>query len=82
MNDNDILENYVREWHETDVAVAIENLISRVKDLETIEQIHREDNGKLREEIKDFAEIDLTQTYLSGIYAELDRWKNKIKEKI
>ena len=30
----EILENYIREWHDTDVAQALENLITRYKELE------------------------------------------------
>ena len=29
-----ILENYIREWNDTDVAQALQNLIARYKELE------------------------------------------------
>jgi len=88
MNDIDILEELIKgakeynQYEDNKYYKSIENLISRVKELESIEQIHREDNGKLQEKVTEYEEIDLTQIYLSGIYAERDRWENRIKEKI
>lgn len=40
-----------------DFGVAIENLIQRVKDLEQIEQEHKEENGRLMDKIKELEGI-------------------------
>jgi hypothetical protein len=53
----------------------IENLIQRNKDLEQIEQEHKEENGRLRNKIKELEEIDLTTVYMDGYY---DGMKAKI----
>ena len=67
MNDIEILENLEKyisfankqenfshdtdyKWHK-ELASMIENLIQRNKNLEQIEQEHKEENGRLREEI-------------------------------
>ena len=39
--------------------IAIENLIQRNKDLEQIEKEHKEENGRLRDKIKELEEIDI-----------------------
>lgn len=62
--------------------IAIENLIQRNKDLEQIEKEHKEENGRLRDKIKELEEIDLTTVYMDGIYDERDKWIINIKEKI
>ena len=49
--------------------------------LEEIEQIHRQENGELREQVKELEE-DLTSVYLKGIYDERDKWIALVKEKI
>ena len=67
MNDIEILEE-LKEFllsitHEPQYNInqytsAIENLIQRNKDLEQIEQEHKEENGRLREELSQYKRID------------------------
>ena len=60
----------------------INTLEERNKDLEEIEKEHKEENGRLRDKIKELEEIDLTIVYMDGIYDERDKWKIKVKKKI
>lgn len=59
MNDIEILEEFLEDYIHDGLAIqyrvmeAIENLIQRNKDLEQIEQEHKEENGRLRDRIKE-----------------------------
>ena len=59
-----------------------EELYERIAELEEIEKEHKEENGRLRDKIKELEEIDLTTVYMDGIYDERDKWKIKVKKKI
>ena len=61
---------------------ALENLLTKYKNLVEIEAEHQRINGELREKVKKLEETDLTSVYLKGVYDGQDKWKNKIKEKI
>ena len=61
-------------------AKAIETLINEYNNLKQIEESHRIENGKLREENKILEDGDMTQMYVNGYYDGEDKWKNKIKE--
>lgn len=58
MNDIEILEEFLEDYIHDGLAIqyrvmeAIENLIQRNKDLEQIEKEHKEENGRLREELE------------------------------
>lgn len=80
MNDIEILEE-LKEFllsitHEPQYNInqytsAIENLIQRNKDLEQIEQEHKEENGRLREKVKKYETMIINhkkQLSKSGIY--------------
>ena len=60
MNDIEILENYLKYIKQfdnnSDFIPALENLIQRNKDLEQIEKEHKEENGRLRDKIKELEE--------------------------
>ena len=68
MNDIEILEEFIEQYNASYpeekecVAIypnqieAIENLIQRNKDLEQIEKEHKEENGRLRDKIKELEE--------------------------
>ena len=71
-----ILENYIREWNDTDVAQALQNLIARYKELE--------DKNKTLETL---LQGNLYQMYLyyrelAGRYQANSISKDKVKEKI
>lgn len=61
MNDIEILENYLKYIKQfdnnSDFIPALENLIQRNKDLEEIEKEHKEENGRLREELENIEYI-------------------------
>lgn len=89
MNDIDILEKmlkYPTPSLSGEERKAIKNTIARIKDLESIEQIHREDNGKLREEVKELKEenknlnISLLQLIISQIPDTTEEYKKYKKE--
>ncbi len=63
------------------IAEIIEHLIRAYKELKEIEQIHRQENGELREQVKELEE-DHTSVYLKGVYDERDKWIALVKEKI
>lgn len=73
MNDIEILEDIISEYKATAIEwkfgnvpvhlderdiEAIKNLIQRNKDLEQIEQEHKKENGRLREELSQYKRID------------------------
>lgn len=64
MNDIEILEELRHELglyangEKVRQGQAIENLIQRNKDLEQIEKEHKEENGRLREELSQYKRID------------------------
>lgn len=71
-----ILENYIREWNDTDVEQALQNLIARYKELE--------DKNKTLETL---LQGNLYQMYLyykelAGRYQANSISKDKVKEKI
>lgn len=71
-----ILENYIREWNDTDVAQTLQNLIARYKELE--------DKNKTLETL---LQGNLYQMYLyykelAGRYQANSISKDKVKEKI
>lgn len=78
-----VLEEAIKNTQYEDIGSreiqAIENLIKRVKDLEEIEQVHKEQNGELQKQLSE-NEADLTSVYLKGVYDERDKWKSKVKE--
>lgn len=57
---------------------ALVGLVKMYKDLKEIEEAHRKENGKLKEEMKNL-EDDLTSVYLDGIYDERAKWIKKEK---
>lgn len=63
----------------SDFGKAIENLLKRNKDLEQIEQEHKEENGRLREEVKKLKKIDLSN---SKIIANMSERHFQDREKI
>lgn len=65
----------------SDFGIAIENLIKRNKDLEQIEKEHKEENGRLRDKIKELEGIYNTAYNIGKSYINI-KWKSKIKEKI
>ena len=74
--DIEILENYIREWNDTDVEQALQNLIARYKELE--------DKNKTLETL---LQGNLYQMYLyykelAGRYQANSISKDKVKEKI
>ena len=94
MNDIEILEDIISEYKATAIEwkfgnvpvhlderdiEAIENLIQRNKDLEQIEQEHKEENGRLREEVKKLKKIDLSN---SKIIANMSERHFQDREKI
>lgn len=60
---------------------AIETIINEYNNLKQIEEAHRIENGKLREENKILEDGDMTQMYVNGYYDGEDKWKGKIREK-
>ena len=60
---------------------SLEYFIKEYKELKEIEQIHRQENGELRKQIKELEE-DITSVYLKGIYDERDKRIALVKEKI
>lgn len=64
MNDIEILEEFLEDYIHNGLAIqyrvmeSIENLIQRNKDLEEIEKEHKEENGRLREELSQYKRID------------------------
>lgn len=57
------------------VEMYVENLISRNKELEEIEKAHQEENGELRERVKELEE-DLHELYISNEHKK-QNWVNK-----
>ena len=57
----------------------IENLIQRNKDLEQIEKEHKEENGRLRDRVKELESINAMQEYRIN---EMDIPRSKLKEKL
>lgn len=57
---------------------ALVGLVKMYKDLKEIEEAHRKENGRLKEEMKNL-EDDLTSVYLDGIYDERAKWIKKEK---
>ena len=55
---------------------ALLGIVKLYKDLKEIEESHRKENGKLKEEMKNL-EDDLTSVYLDGIYDERAKWIKK-----
>lgn len=62
-------------------AKAIETIINEYNNLKQIEETHRIENGKLREENKILEDGDMTQMYVNGYYDGENKWKGKIREK-
>lgn len=85
MNDIEILEELRHELglyangEKVRQGQAIENLIQRNKDLEQIEKEHKEENGRLREEVKKLKKIDLSN---SKIIANMSERHFQDREKI
>lgn len=93
MNDIEFLENMVKEYkmfgdldnpeyEDTDkIYKAIENLIQRNKDLEQIEKEHKEENGRLRDKIKELEKVILldSKPIILGMIP-ISRIKEKIEE--
>lgn len=59
----------------------ISKILIRYKEQKEIEQIHRQENGELREQVKELEE-DLTSVYLKGVYDERDKWIALVEEEI
>ena len=97
MNDIEILEEFIKCFEaeatqikyrrnisitvgEDDIE-AIENLIQRNKDLEQIEKEHKEENGKLRDRIKELEKVILldSKPIILGMIP-ISRIKEKIEE--
>ena len=71
-----ILENYIREWNDTDVEQALQNLIARYKEL-----------GDKNKTLETLLQGNLYQMYLyykelAGRYQANSISKDKVKEKI
>ena len=80
MNDIEILEwvcinkLYIDTHNECDyhnIHTAIENLIQRNKDLEQIEKEHKEENGRLRDRIKEL-EIEKENEFKRGFFTKVN----------
>lgn len=72
---DNILDNECKDFIE-----AIENLIQRNKDLEEIEKEHKEENGRLRNRIKELEGIYTTAYNMGKAYVNI-KWKEKIIKK-
>lgn len=72
---DNILDNECKDFIE-----AIENLIQRNKDLEQIEKEHKEENGRLRNRIKELEGIYTTAYNMGKAYINI-KWKEKIIKK-
>ena len=77
MNDIEILEDYLDKQDRKFVSEyrlmileAIENLIRRNKDLEQIEKKHKEENGRLRDRIKEL-EIEKENEFKRGFFTKV-----------
>lgn len=83
MNEEEIIKNIKEmiQWSDHNTyKIALQGILDlynkekeRNKDLEQIEQEHKEENGRLRDKIKELEEIDLTTVYMDGIYDERDK---------
>ena len=86
MNDIEILEELRHELglyangEKVRQGQAIENLIQRNKDLEEIEKEHKEENGRLRNRIKELEGIYTTAYNMGKAYINI-KWKEKIIKK-
>lgn len=79
----DLLDLYNKEKEKNDsISIQYEKVVDKLEALEQIEKEHKEENGRLRDKIKELEEIDLTTVYMDGIYDERDKWKIKVKKKI
>lgn len=101
MNDIEILEKFKDDClniHEADIegiqiGHAIENLIQRNKNLEEIEKEHKEENGRLREELEKYQSL-LAKSTVDRVVTSIkdnkktkedlemlnEGWKIKVKE--
>ena len=58
------------------------NYKEKYENLLEIEKAHKEENGRLRNKIKELEanNVDLVSVYINGVYDERERWVKKIKE--
>ena len=81
MNDIEILENIeITSFNTSNIYLsvekvnkAIENLIQRNKNLEQIEKEHKEENGRLRDRIKEL-EIEKENEFKRGFFTKV-KWR-------
>ena len=73
------------EKGDKDLEVIIETLTQRVKELEDINEGHRELNGRLRVELNMWkqigSELEKTKNLLQGYRSVIDELSNKLRQK-